>query len=118
MNPISLGAIFAAFGVAFGAFGAHGLRGKIDQDLLEIYLTGTQYLLLHAFGLILFGLTKPKKLWPAWFFAIGILFFTGSLYMITFTGIRVFGAITPIGGVLFIAGWIGFAIQTRQKNIT
>ena len=114
MNSVSIGALFATLGVIFGAFGTHGLRGKVAPDLLQIYETGTYYLMLHAFALILFGYLKSKESWPAWCFTIGILIFTGSLYAITFTEIKKFGMITPIGGVLFIAGWIGFALQARN----
>ena len=116
MNPVSLGAALSGLAVIFGAFGAHALQGRIGYDLLEVYQTGAHYMFLHAFALILFGLAKPRKMWPAWCFAIGIFFFTGSLFALTFTGIRKFGAITPIGGVLFIAGWIGFAMLTREKS--
>lgn len=114
INPISLGAAIGALGVILGAFGAHAIKGKIGYDLFEIYLTGTQYLMMHAFAIILYGLSKAEAQWPVWCFLAGILIFTGSLYAITFTGIRTFGAITPIGGVLFIAGWIGFALQARN----
>ncbi len=117
MNLISIGAAQAALGVILGAFGTHGLRGKIGYDLLQIYETGTYYLLIHALALILFGLMKPAKKWPAWCFLIGTLIFTGTLFTITFTGIRGFGAVTPIGGVLFIAGWIGFALEASKKQI-
>lgn len=116
MNPIFVGTLQAALGVILGAFGTHGLRGKIGYDLLQIYETGTYYLVLHAVALILLGLFKPSKLWPAWCFVIGSIIFSGSLYLITFTGIRSFGAITPIGGVLFIAGWTGFALEARKRT--
>ena len=117
MNLICIGAIQAALGVILGAFGTHGLKGKIGYDLLQIYETGTYYLVLHAFALILLGLFHPKQKWPAYCFLIGTLIFSGSLYAITFSGIRSFGAITPIGGVMFIAGWIGFALEARKKSI-
>lgn len=116
MNPIFIGALQAALGVILGAFGTHGLRGKIGYDLLQIYETGTYYLVLHALALILFGLLKPAKVWPAWCFLIGSVIFSGSLYLITFTAIRTFGAITPFGGVLFIAGWIGFALEAKKRS--
>ena len=117
MNPICIGAAQAAIGVILGAFGTHGLRGKIGYDLLQIYETGTYYLVLHALALILFGLIKPKKMWPAWCFLAGSVVFAGSLYGITFSGIRQLGAITPVGGVMFIAGWIGFALEARKKTL-
>ncbi len=116
MNIISVGAIFSALGVIFGAFGTHGLRGKIEPELLQIFETGTHYLMLHAFAILFYGFLKSKVRWPAWCFIIGIFIFTGSLYAITFTEIKKFGMITPIGGVLFIAGWIGFAIQARKQT--
>jgi uncharacterized membrane protein YgdD (TMEM256/DUF423 family) len=116
MNPISLGAALSALGVTLGAFGTHGLRHKIAEDLLQIYETGTHYLMLHAFALILFGLSRPKRDWPAWCFAVGILIFSGSLYAIVFTEIRKFGMITPIGGILFIMGWIGFVINSMKPR--
>jgi uncharacterized membrane protein YgdD (TMEM256/DUF423 family) len=115
-NIISIGALFGAFGVILGAFGTHALQGKIEPDLFEIYKTGCQYMMMHAFALILYGLSGIETKWPAWCFGLGIVVFSGSLYCITFTGIRMFGAITPIGGLLFIAGWIGFAIQARTSS--
>ena len=65
MNPVSIGSLIAALGVILGAFGTHGLRGKIGYDLLEIYQTGTQYLMIHAFAIILYGLSKAKAIWPS-----------------------------------------------------
>jgi uncharacterized membrane protein YgdD (TMEM256/DUF423 family) len=109
MNPISIGAAIAGIGVILGAFGTHALRGKIGYDLFEIYKTGCEYLMLHAFALIFYGLSKATAKWPVWCFLSGI---------VIFTGIRGFGAITPIGGVLFIAGWAGFAWQTRNTGLT
>jgi uncharacterized membrane protein YgdD (TMEM256/DUF423 family) len=118
MNPLSIGSLIACLGVILGAFGTHGLRGKIGYDLLQIYETGVQYLMIHAFAILFYGLSKAQAKWPLWCFGIGIVIFTGSLFCITFTGIRTFGAITPIGGVLFIAGWIGFALQVRNRKLT
>ncbi len=115
MNPVSLGAALGGLAVICGAFGTHSLQGRIGYDLLEVYRTGCQYLMYHAFALVLFGLAKPKKLWPAWCFVAGIFIFTGSLFAYAFTSIRTFGAITPVGGLLLISGWIGFAIMTREK---
>jgi hypothetical protein len=114
MNIIATGAGLACLGVILGAFGTHGLQGKIGYDLLEIYKTGTYYLMIHALGLILFGLFRPEKTWPAKAFVLGTVIFSGSLYLITFTGIRGFGMITPIGGLFYILGWIGFAVQAKK----
>ena len=122
---ITTGGILAALAVILGAFGAHALRGKIGYDLFDIYQTANQYLMIHALGLILYGiwhkvmsradLTVVIKPWPAACFFFGSIIFCGSLYTITFTGLRMFGAITPIGGVLYIVGWIGFALQARSR---
>jgi uncharacterized membrane protein YgdD (TMEM256/DUF423 family) len=123
MNSISLGAFLSALGVILGAFGTHGLRGKIGYDLLDIYETANRYLLIHAAALILYGLwrqSRPEssrsKNWPAKLFVIGIIIFCGTLYAITFTGIRQFGMITPLGGLCMIAGWIGFGMQSMART--
>ena len=125
MKIITIGSIMTALAVILGAFGTHGLKGKVAYDLLQIYETGTYYLMIHAIGTLIYGLwfrivtsqtSLPKiRIWPVQFFWAGCLIFTGSLYAITFTGIRGFGMITPIGGLLFILGWIGFAIQAARK---
>jgi uncharacterized membrane protein YgdD (TMEM256/DUF423 family) len=115
MKCISIGSFMVALSVMAGAFGAHALQGRIGYDLLEIFKTGTYYMTVHSLGLVLFGLFKPEKTWPATAFVIGTVIFTGSLYGITFTGIRTLGMITPIGGLLFIAGWIGFGLEARKR---
>lgn len=107
---IALGAFFTMSGVALGAFGAHGLKGKLAQNLLETYQTGVHYQQIHGLGLILIGLlllAMPSNLlnWAGWAHVIGILLFSGSLYVLSMTGITKLGMITPFGGVLFIAGW-------------
>jgi uncharacterized membrane protein YgdD (TMEM256/DUF423 family) len=116
MNPVGIGAFLAAIGVILGAFGTHAIRGKIGYDLYEIYQTGTQYWMIHAFAIILYGLSRSQAKWPVICFLVGIAIFSGSLFAITFSGIRGFGAITPVGGLLFIAGWIGFGLQNRKPS--
>ena len=113
MNFSRIGAALAAVGVALGAFGAHGLQGRLEPELLEIFKTSTYYLMIHALALVLFGMSQPVKRWPGWCFLLGVGFFSGSLYGIVLTGVRLLGAITPIGGVLFIAGWIGFSLGKK-----
>lgn len=117
---ISFGAVLAFISVLLGAFGAHAIRGKIGYDLFEIYQTGTQYLTIHALALILYGLfvrgNDIKKIWPAYAFLFGIFIFSGTLYIITFTAIKAFGAVTPIGGLSLMVGWIGFAVQAGKKS--
>ncbi|NDF15462.1 DUF423 domain-containing protein [bacterium] len=113
MNAKRIGAFLAAAGVALGAFGAHGLQGRLAPEFLEIYKTSTQYLMMHALALVLYGISGIKTEWPGRCFAWGILFFCGSLFALVATGVKALGAITPIGGLLFIAGWIGFGIHAR-----
>ncbi|APB37672.1 MAG: DUF423 domain-containing protein [Heyndrickxia faecalis] len=113
---VFLGAINACISVALGAFGAHGLKGIMDQKYLDIWETGVRYEMYHALGLIaigiLSGILKSSALlsWSGWLMLIGIVLFSGSLYVLSLTKISVLGAITPIGGVAFLASWILLAI--------
>ena len=107
---IITGSFFAALAVIFGAFGAHGLKSKVSPEDLIIFETGVRYQMYHALGLVLLGLLGMSTSFsisqlPALFFVIGIIIFSGTLYLIPLTGIRWLGAITPIGGIAFIAGW-------------
>ena len=109
---IILGAINAFLSVALGAFGAHGLEGKVEPKYLEIWQTGVQYQMFHALGLIAVGILMgnvspgPLLSWSGWLMLIGIIVFSGSLYALTLSGIKVLGAITPIGGVAFLISWV------------
>ncbi|HOL93810.1 MAG TPA: DUF423 domain-containing protein [bacterium] len=103
-------------GVILGAFAAHGLKDRLEPRMLEIFQTGVHYQMIHALALLAVSLAG-SRLWPgswtagacgAW--TLGILVFSGSLYLLAVTGIRWLGAITPIGGVAFIAGWIMLAL--------
>jgi uncharacterized membrane protein YgdD (TMEM256/DUF423 family) len=116
MRWIPTGAGFAFLGVALGAFGAHALQERVDAHELDVYKTATQYLTTHAFALILFGLFQSKKAWPGWCFLFGIVIFSGSLYALVFSGIKILGAITPAGGLLFMAGWAGFALEAGKRR--
>jgi uncharacterized membrane protein YgdD (TMEM256/DUF423 family) len=114
-----LGALSGAVAVAAGAFGAHALRDRVEPRLLEVFETAARYQMYHALGLLVIGLAATQ--WPGrllqsagWLFVAGTLFFSGSLYAMTFTGVRALGAITPIGGVCFIAGWACLALATRS----
>lgn len=112
---ILMGAVAMALGVMLGAFGAHGLKNRLAPDLLAVYHTGVQYHLYHALGLLLVGVLVQQ--FPAigglrtggWLLLAGILIFSGSLYVLAISGIRWLGAITPIGGTAFIAGWLWIA---------
>jgi uncharacterized membrane protein YgdD (TMEM256/DUF423 family) len=107
----SIGAVFAALGVAAGAFGAHGLKARVSPEMLAVFETGVRYHLIHALALLAVAWASTRWTSAAiraagWLFVVGILVFSGSLYLLTLTGIRALGAITPIGGVAFIMGWL------------
>ena len=108
---IILGAVNAFIAVALGAFGAHGLEGKIPDKYLETWNTAVQYQMFHAAGLLIIGLlagkvSSPLINWSGWLMFIGIIIFSGSLFVLSVTQIKVLGAITPIGGVSFLAAWV------------
>jgi len=111
---IAIGAIAGFIAVAAGAFGAPGLKTRVDADMLAVFETGARYQMYHALALILVGLmaaSRPSGLLSGagWAFLAGMLIFSGSLYIMTFTGLRWLGAITPIGGVALLVGWALFA---------
>jgi uncharacterized membrane protein YgdD (TMEM256/DUF423 family) len=115
---VRLGAIAMAFGVALGAFGAHGLKSRLTPDLLAIYETGVRYHLVHGLALFvtawLAGEDKGRAARLAGLlFVVGILLFSGSLYLLALTGVRALGAITPLGGVAWIAAWTILALRVR-----
>jgi uncharacterized membrane protein YgdD (TMEM256/DUF423 family) len=115
-----LAAILGGLGVALGAFGAHTLESRISRDLLETFEIGVRYHFYHALALIAVVVAIGR--WPGsnlpviagWFFIAGILIFSGSLYILALTGIRWLGAITPIGGVALIAGWVCLALAAGR----
>ncbi len=117
---IILGAILAALAVVFGAFGAHALKNKVSPDDLIIFETGVKYHMYHALGLILIGLVgfhynaEIIQL-PAVLISVGILIFSGSLYLLVFSGLRWMGAITPIGGIFLVAGWSLLVFQLLKS---
>lgn len=115
---IVVGAIAGFLGVAMGAFGAHALSGSLSERSIAIYETAAQYQMYHALALIGVGLWcafNPTAVGLAnasgWAFSLGILIFSGSLYALALTDIRILGAITPIGGLAFLAGWVLFALS-------
>ena len=104
-----------------GAFGAHGLRNRVDPSLLAVFETGARYHLIHALALLAVGLaeSRQRSRWYAgagWLFLGGTLVFSGTLYLMTLTGDRWLGAITPIGGVALIAGWIALAVGASRRK--
>ena len=117
MNWTATAAIALALAVSFGAFGAHGLRDSLDAYSLGVYEKAVFYHFIHALGilaipiLIRSGLIGEKAgRWAAWSLLTGIVFFSGSLYALAITGVSTLGAITPIGGVAFIVGWVILAV--------
>ncbi|MBD2139411.1 DUF423 domain-containing protein [Anabaena sp. FACHB-1237] len=120
---LTIGAIFAGLSVAAGAFGAHALREKISERMLEIFDTGARYQMYHALALLLIAIlmiilknSSNTLVISGWLFIIGIVIFSGSLYALSLTNIKILGAITPIGGVALIAGWIFLAISALTNK--
>ncbi|MEO0813336.1 MAG: DUF423 domain-containing protein, partial [Myxococcota bacterium] len=106
--------ILGATGVMAGAFGAHALRERLDEDLLRVWNTASEYQLVHAVALLGVAWVASRAPGPAatlsgWAMTVGVLVFSGSLYTLALTGVRWLGAITPIGGLAFIVGWIALA---------
>ena len=111
------GALLAASGVALGAFGAHALRAALDAARLGWWQTAVQYQMWHATGLIAIAALPLRNLkWPATAIAAGTAIFSGTLYLMALTGERWLGAITPIGGILMILGWLLLAWRARAAD--
>lgn len=108
---ITLASLSGMIAVAFGAFGAHALKNRLDDYSLGVYQTAVQYQFYHSLALLAVGLLALSQPQTAllrssgWLFITGIVVFSGSLYLLSFTGLRWLGAITPLGGLAFIAGW-------------
>ena len=110
------GALLAASGVALGAFGAHGLRNVLSPEALGWWQTGVQYQMWHAIGLVAIGAAPVARTrGPAWTLAAGTAIFSGSLYAMALTETRWLGAVTPLGGVLMIAGWAWLAWRLAKS---
>ncbi len=105
------GAISGLLGVGLGAFAAHGLRQRITPELLAVFETGVRYQVYHALALFAVAWawsrwSATQLAWSGWFFVVGTAIFSGSLYLLAVTGQRWLGAITPVGGICLLAGWI------------
>jgi uncharacterized membrane protein YgdD (TMEM256/DUF423 family) len=105
IHPGKVGAVLALLAVAFGAFGAHALKEIVTPERLQTFETGVRYQMYHALALLMMSVLPLKNYRSAWFLLVGTIIFSGSLYLLVLTGIGIFGAITPIGGVLQIIGW-------------
>ncbi len=111
---VMIGALSSFFAVALGAFGAHALKNSLSEKSLSIYQTGVHYQMFHALALVGLGLWAAQNPMidtqiPGWAFTMGICIFSGSLYVLALTDLKPIGAITPIGGISFLLGWIAFA---------
>jgi len=113
MNWTAMGAVGLALAVMLGAFGAHGLRGRLDEYSMGVYERAVFYQFIHSLGLLVTPLLSRSGMVSessanqvCWLLAVGILIFSGSLYVLAVTGVRTLGAITPIGGVSFIGAWL------------
>ena len=110
----TLGSVSAFLGVALGAFAAHALKGRVEPDLLVIFETGVRYQMYHALALLAVGWACTR--WPGkavktsgWLFVTGTVIFSGSLYALSLSGMRWLGAVTPVGGLALLAGWLCLA---------
>lgn len=115
-----LGAINGFLAVALGAFGAHGLEGKLTEQQLNTWEKAVDYQMFHTAALLVVGLLLSKLnstslTWSGWMFLIGIILFSGSLYLYSTTSIRTLAMITPIGGVSFLIGWILLGIAVLRN---
>jgi uncharacterized membrane protein YgdD (TMEM256/DUF423 family) len=117
MNWSAVGAGLLALAVVFGAFGAHALSARFDAYRMGIWEKAVFYHFVHALGLLvaplLTGTASPRA---CWLLVTGILLFSGSLYLLAFTGVKILGAVTPIGGLAFIAGWVLLAYETTRTG--
>jgi uncharacterized membrane protein YgdD (TMEM256/DUF423 family) len=115
-----LGAVSGFIAVAAGAFGAHALKARLAPELLATFDTAARYQMFHALALLAVALLaerRPAALVTAsgWCFVAGTVVFSGSLYALAFSGVRGFGAITPVGGVLFLAGWVLLMLAALRR---
>ena len=110
-----VGALAGFTGVALGAFGAHGLRARLCPEMLGVFETGVRYHLIHAVALLAVAAVPRARrgrlfTTAGWFFTVGIVLFSGSLYTLALTGVTTLGMVTPLGGLAFLAGWACLAV--------
>jgi uncharacterized membrane protein YgdD (TMEM256/DUF423 family) len=116
-----LGAVSGFVAVATGAFAAHGLKGQLAPEMLAVFETAARYQMYHALALLAVGLAGSRAIpsalwtWSGWMFAVGTVLFSGSLYVLALTGTKWLGAITPFGGLAFLAGWALLALAAWRS---
>ncbi|MBC1946754.1 DUF423 domain-containing protein [Listeria welshimeri] len=121
-KTIITGAVFAGLAVLLGAFGAHALKDVLGR-YASTWETGVQYQMFHAVGILIIGLLMEKQTsrlynWAAILFSVGIVFFSGSLYVLSISRVTVLGAITPIGGVCFVVGWFLLILGVSKRTMS
>jgi uncharacterized membrane protein YgdD (TMEM256/DUF423 family) len=121
MNWTATGGLLMALGVGMGAFGAHALRSRLDPGMLDVYHTAVQYHVLHALGILLVSLLLRAGAVSVsggnrvgWLLLAGVILFSGSLYALALSGVRFLGAVTPLGGLAFIAGWLLLTVDALR----
>jgi uncharacterized membrane protein YgdD (TMEM256/DUF423 family) len=116
-----VGAILGFLGVGVGAFGAHGLKGRLSPDMLAVFETGVRYQMYHVFALLIVAVAIGQLgsarllVMAGWFFLAGICLFSGSLYALALTSTGILGAITPVGGLFFLLGWACLALFAAAR---
>ena len=106
-----IGAVLGFLGITLGAFGAHALRSRLSPEMLAVFETGVRYQMYHVFAVLIVAAAIGRigdaslLVLAGWFFFAGILLFSGSLYVLALTGVGMLGAVTPVGGLLFLIGW-------------
>ena len=116
----TIGAVSALVSVAAGAFGAHALRVRLSPEHLAVFETAARYQMYHALGLFIVAWAVVRwpgglSQWAGWLFVAGTVLFSGSLYALALTGIRWLGAVTPLGGIAFLTGWLCLALSARHS---
>ncbi len=119
---LTIAAISGLLAVVLGAFGAHVLKTMISPEMLEVFKTGVQYQFYHTFALLAVGIlmhfnTSKALKWAGIFFLMGIILFSGSLYALAITGVKVLGIITPFGGVVWIMAWLLLMMHCQVKHL-
>lgn len=119
-RTLAIAGALIALATALGAFGAHALKAHLSQDKLQVYETAVRYHFIHALGLLAIGVLLRSidgelLRWSAALVLVGIILFSGSLYLLTFGAPRLFGIVTPVGGLALIAGWALFALTVFRQ---